>query len=496
MTSISPLQLAALPLVPLLTALLVLLAGGRRPLLRDLCALGGSLATFLVSLSLIPPLLRGGGGVCHLATLYPGISLRLQLDGLGLILALVSSTLWLCASPYCVGYLRALNEHAQTRFHVCYALAVGGGLGVALAGSLVTLYLFYELITLVTYPLVMHHQDDEGYAAGKKYLVYLMFTSKALLLPGLLLTYLLCGTLDFPAAGVLQGIFPAGADPLAVTVAYLCLLFGFAKSGIMPLHNWLPDAMVAPTPVSALLHAVVVVKVGVFAICRTMLSLFGVNLLQMSGLGLFTAYFVCVTILVASLLAFTTTNLKARLAYSTVSQLSYIVLGVAMLTPAAISGGLLHIACHAFAKISLFFAAGCIFVASGRREIPELAGIGRRMPVTMAAFGLASLGMVGVPPLSGFVSKWYLALGAMELHSVPILAVLLMSSLLNAGYFFPIVLTAFFDRPPEGEPEGSLERGALMPLLVAPPALTALASLLIGLWPGLLLRVARLMGGA
>src|SRR6056297_3134308 len=247
----------------------------------------------------------------------------------------------------------------------------------------------------------MHHQDREGYAGARKYIIYLMFTSKAMLLPAMAIIYVLAGTLDFNMSAITSGIFPADVDRVLVIVAYLLCLFGFAKAGIMPLHNWLPDAMVAPTPVSALLHAVVVVKVGVFSTSRVMLSVFGVNLLQEFHLGIFTAYLVSFTIITASIIALTKSNLKARLAYSTVSQLSYILLGVAMLTPHAITGGLLHIANHAFAKITLFFCAGAIFVASGKKDISEMGGLGWRMPFTMAAFALASLSMIGVPPVSG-----------------------------------------------------------------------------------------------
>jgi len=496
MSTFDTINLIAAPLIPIITGLLIMLAGGKRPNLRDGCCVAGSVITFLVVLSLFPHVLRGGTYDCTLATIYPGISLKFHLDGLGLIFAGVASCLWVFAAFYCIGYMRALNEHAQTRFYVCYAVSVGAGLGAALAGSLFTLYLFYEVISIMTYPLVMHHQDAEGYYGGRKYLIYLMFTSKAFLLPAMALTYVMCGTLDFSTSGIAQGIFPPNADPLLVTITYLCFLFGFAKSGIMPLHNWLPDAMVAPTPVSALLHAVVVVKAGVFATCRVMLSLFGVDLLQRTGLGLFTAYFVSFTILCASLLALTKSNLKARLAYSTISQLSYIILGVAMLTPHAISGGLMHIVNHAFSKITLFFAAGCIFVASGKKEIPELAGIGRRMPFTMAAFGLASLSMIGVPPVAGFVSKWNLALGAMDIHNGTILAVLVISSLLNVGYFAPIFLIAFFGNLREEDTGGSLETTPLVLLMVVPLFVTSIISVLIGIWPDPLLSITRLMGGA
>jgi len=497
MNTITSSRLIIAPLIPVIAGLLIM-ASGKKPNLRESFSIIGSLLTFATVLTLFPHVLNGGSYDYNLITLYPGISVRFHLDGLGLIFAGVASSLWIAAAVYCIGYMRSLNEHAQTRFYVCYAVSVGAGIGAAFAGSLFTLYLFYEIISIMTYPLVMHHQDDEGYAGGKKYLIYLMFTSKAFLLPGMALTYVVCGTLDFATTGVLAGIFPPNADPLLVAATYLCFLFGFAKSGIMPLHNWLPDAMVAPTPVSALLHAVVVVKVGVFSICRVMLSLYGTRLLDDSGLGLFTAYFVSFTILLASLIALTKSNLKARLAYSTVSQLSYIILGVAMLTPYAISGGLMHIANHAFSKITLFFAAGAIFCASGRKDISELGGIGWRMPFTMIAFGLASLSMIGVPPVAGFASKWYLAIGSMDIHNRIILAVLILSSLLNAGYFVPIFLTAFFGDPPAGEElaTGSLEKAPLIALMVVPLFITSLISVLIGIYPGLLVSITRLMGGA
>ncbi len=331
-------RLIIAPMIPMVTALLIM-AARKRPNLREGLSVAGALLTFAIVVSLLPHILAGGACAYTPLTLYPGVSLKFRLDGLGALFAVTSSFLWIAAAFYCIGYMRALKEHAQTRFYVCYAVSVGAGVGVAFAGSLFTLYLFYELISIFTYPLVMHHQDEEGYLGGRKYIIYLMFTSKAFLLSAMTLTYVICGTLDFSTGGVVNGIFPAGADRTMVTVTYLLFLFGFAKAGIMPLHNWLPDAMVAPTPVSALLHAVVVVKAGVFSICRIMLSLFGVALLQGSGLGLFTAYFVSFTIIIASVIALTKTNLKARLAYSTVSQLSYVILGVAMLTPRGISGG-------------------------------------------------------------------------------------------------------------------------------------------------------------
>jgi len=483
--------------LPMLTALLVMFSG-KKPNLRESWSIIGAILTFLSVLSLLPHILAGGAYEFTLATLYPGVSIKFHLDALGILFAGTASFLWILAGFYCIGYMRGLDEHAQTRFYVCYAVSVGAAMGAAFAGSLFTLYLFYEIVSIFTYPLVAHHQDAEGYAGAKKYIVYLMFTSKAFLLPAMVIIYMQCGTLDFSYTGIINGIFPAGANHVLVVVSYLLCLFGFAKAGIMPFHNWLPSAMVAPTPVSALLHAVVVVKVGVFSTCRVMLSVFGVQMLHNLNLGIITAYFVSFTIITASIIALSKSNLKARLAYSTISQLSYIILGVAMLTPSGITGGLVHIANHAFSKITLFFCAGAIFVASGKKDIKEMGGLGYRMPLTMIAFGIASLSMIGVPPSSGFVTKWFLALGAMELKSVGLLVVLLVSSLLNAGYFVPVFLKAFFGKvsPEDAELTGSLENRPLILFMVIPLLITATISIVIGIYPDLFLNIIKVMVGA
>ena len=479
-------------LLPMITAVAIM-ASGRRPNIRESFAIVGAVLTFLSVMQLLPHILAGGAFEYTLFQLWPGISVKFRVDALGLLFAGTASFLWILAAIYCIGYMRGLDEHAQTRFYVCYAVSVGAALGGAFAGSLFTLYLFYEIVSIFTYPLVMHHQDKEGYEGARKYIVYLMFTSKAFLLPAMAIIYTQTGTLDFAAGDIAGGIFPNDASRVLVIVSYLLCFFGFAKAGVMPLHSWLPSAMVAPTPVSALLHAVVVVKIGVFSICRVMLSVFGTTLLADTGMGMLTAYFVSFTIITASVIALTKTNLKARLAYSTVSQLSYIILGVAMLTDNAITGGLIHIANHAFSKITLFFAAGAIFVATGKKDIREMGGLGYRMPLTMLAFGIASLSMIGAPPVAGFVTKWYLALGAMDLGNLILLCVLLASSLLNAGYFVPVFLTSFFGQRPEGEETGIVENRPLILLMVVPLVITAAISIYIGVQPDLFLKIIHLL---
>jgi len=476
----------------MLAPLLIWRAGKLCPNLREAVSFGAGLAAFISVLWLAPAVLAGKVWMWRVFTLVPGVTVTFCADGLSLIFALVACFLWMFATSYNIGYMRSLNEHAQTRYFFCFAVAIFGAIGVAFSANVFTLYLFYELITIFTYPLVAHHQDAEGFAGARKYMVYLMGSSKLFLLPAMVLTYMLAGTLDFNLADAVHGIFPASANPVLVSVTYFLFLFGLAKAAIMPLHNWLPGAMVAPTPVSALLHAVAVVKAGVFSLSRVMLSGFGVELLGKLGLGSVTAYLAAFTIVAASMIALTKDDLKARLAYSTVSQLSYIILGVALLTPMAVSGGLTHIAHHAFSKITLFFAAGAIYVAAHTKKISQMDGLGRKMPFTFAAFTLASLSMIGIPPSCGFASKWLLACGALQANQLVILVALGASTILNAAYFTPVVYRAFF----KPAPEGVHHQGGEAPLsMVIPLVLTALISIYLGIFPETFLRFAQIFGG-
>jgi multicomponent Na+:H+ antiporter subunit D len=400
---------------------------------------------------------------------------------MSMVFAISASFLWMVTVFYSAGYMRGLHEHDQTRFNTCFALALFGAVGCAFSDNLLTMYLFYEIVSICTYPLVAHHQDAESYEGARKYLTYLTATAKGLVLPAMVLIYVLSGTLDF-ATNIKTGILPPDVNRWVVTALYACCILGFAKNGVMPFHNWLPSAMVAPTPVSALLHAVAVVKVGVFSTVRVMLYVFGVTTMHDLNLGIPTAYFVSFTIVVGSIIALSKDNLKARLAYSTVSQLSYIILGVALLTPAGIQGGLIHIANHAFSKITLFFCAGAIYVATHKKNISEMSGLGRVMPFTFGAFALASLSMIGAPPVAGFVTKWYLLNGAWEAQSIGIIIVLLVSTLLNAAYFAPVVYQGFFGKTSEADVKHRYTEAH--PSLVIPLSVTAVISVLIGLYPG------------
>ena len=471
-------------LAPLIGAGLVM-ASGKRPNVREGFSFIAAATLFALVASMVPAVLDGKRLFFHIFTILPNVTVALRADAMSMIFAVSASFLWVVTVFYSAGYMRGLEEHAQTRFNTCFALALFGAIGCAFADNLFTLYLFYEIVSICTYPLVVHHQDEESYEGARKYLTYLTATAKGLILPAMVGIYLLSGTLDF-ATDIKGGILPASAHNGVITALYICCILGFAKNGVMPFHNWLPSAMVAPTPVSALLHAVAVVKVGVFSTTRVMLYVFGVDTMDRLNLGLPTAYFVSITIVVGSIVALSKDNLKARLAYSTVSQLSYIILGVALLTPSGIEGGLLHIANHAFSKITLFFCAGAIYVATHKKNISEMAGLGRVMPFTFGAFAIASLSMIGAPPVAGFVSKWYLLNGAMEAKSIAILLVLLASTLLNAAYFVPVVYQGFFGKPNPADAHHNYTEAH--PSMVIPLSITAVISVLIGLYPGFFMR--------
>lgn len=485
----SPWPLAAVG-VSLLAAVPIFLSDGR-PNLREFWTLLAGITKFLLIAAMLPAVLSGQGFVFTLAEVLPGVPIQLRVDAMGIYFALVASFLWICTSLYSIGYMRALKEHDQTRYFTAFALAIAATIGVAFAANLLTLYLFYEMLSLATYPLVTHERNGEARSSGRRYLTYILGTSIGLVLPAMLITYATTGTLDFTAGG----IFAGQASFATLTLFLVLFVLGFAKAAIMPMHGWLPAAMVAPTPVSSFLHGVAVVKVGVFSILRVVLHIFGPDLLRNLDLGVIITSLASVTVLVASLVALTQDNLKRRLAYSTIGQLSYMVLGAGMLSAAGMTGGLLHIAMHAFGKITLFFCAGAIYVASHKKYISEMDGLGRRMPVTYGAFLLGALSIIGMPPLGGFISKWHLLTGAIETGQIILLLVLLVSSFLNAAYFLPIVYRGFFAEAPRLATVAAVEEAPLFCLI--PLVTTALVSAGLFFFPGLLLQLVRqtLAGG-
>jgi multicomponent Na+:H+ antiporter subunit D len=475
-------------IVPMIGALLIVLAR-RMPNLREAATLLTAAALLACVLQVLPAVLAGERPAWLLGSMLPGLQIAFQAEPLGMLFALIASGLWIVNSLYSIGYMRANGEANQTRFYVCFALALAATMGIAFAGNLFTLFVFYEVLTLVTYPLVTHAGTDAARRGGRVYLGLLMGTSIVFLLPALVAVWALAGSTDFVPGGILGGTL--GHAGLAALLA-LCV-FGIGKAALMPFHRWLPAAMVAPTPVSALLHAVAVVKAGVFSVVKVIVYIFGVDNLASAGLDGAADWLVVVagfTIIAASVVALGADNLKRRLAYSTVSQLSYVVMAAALLAPLSLIGAALHIAAHAVGKITLFFAAGAIYTAAHKTEVSQLDGIGRRMPWTMGAFTIAALSMIGLPPAVGFISKWTMLSGAMAAQHWVAVGVIVASTLLNAGYFLPIVYRAFFVA---GNHDPHAAHGEAPWPMVLALCITAAATVALFFWPDVPLALARAM---
>ncbi|MBU8910872.1 MAG: monovalent cation/H+ antiporter subunit D family protein [Desulfobacterales bacterium] len=470
------------PLLAVLVSLFVipvLVSSSSKPNVRESWIFVAGIIKLVLVLSMLPVILDGKQIALTLFEIAPGASIAFRVDGLGMLFAIVAASLYIVTSIYSIGYMRGLNEHGQTRFVSFFALAISATIGAAFSANLLTLYLFYEILSLATYPLVAHHQDEKSRISGRRYLTFILGTSIALVLPAMIYCYHVTGTLEFSTAG----IFADQLSKPAATVLLLMFVFGFAKAGIMPFHSWLPAAMVAPTPVSALLHAVAVVKVGVFSIVRVMTGIFGVDLLAHFNLGVVVMTIASITILVGSCIALSQDELKRRLAYSTISQLSYIIFGVALLSPQGLLGGVIHIVMHAFGKITLFFCAGAIYVATGKKYISQMSGLGKKMPFTFAAFFIGAMGVIGLPPSGGFYSKWNLILGTLEAQQTIFMLVLLVSSFLNAFYFLPIVYKGFFGKSEEEDGNAPVKIAEANLCLVIPLMITAIISIVLFFYP-------------
>ena len=411
----------------------------RQPQLREATSFVTALALLLAVLSIIP--LANHSPTVTLAQPLPGIAIALKLEPLGLLFALVASSLWILTTQYAIGYMRGNQEKHQTRFFICFAVSIGASMGIALSANMFSLFVFYELLTFATYPLVTHKGDSRAQKGGRIYLGILLTSSVLFLMPALIWTYVATGTTDFVAGGILSDTL---SSPSALALLFTLYMFGIGKAALMPLHGWLPNAMVAPTPVSALLHAVAVVKAGVFTVLKVAIYIFGLDLLSQASITDFVMWVAAFTILLSSFIALRQDNLKARLAYSTISQLSYVTLGVCMANSMGLMGAALQIPVHAFGKITLFFCAGAIYTATHLSHISSMDGLGRKMPITYIAFFIGSLSIIGLPPLGGSWVKWYLMLGAVDTDKLFLLGVLLGSSLLNIAYLIPIVVRGFF----------------------------------------------------
>lgn len=453
-----------------------------KPNLRDGATLVAAVLTFLVVLRILANEGNGTSETLVLFSVLPGLDLAFNVEPLGLMFAIIASGLWILTHLYGIGYMRGNNEKDHARFFACFAFAIASVMGIAFAANMFTLFLFYEALTISTYPLVAHKGTDEAIKGARTYMGILMGTSIGLQLVAVIWTFAITGTLDFTKGGILQDNI---AGPMVAVLLGL-YAFGIGKAALMPFHRWLPAAMVAPTPVSALLHAVAVVKAGVFTMLKVGIYIFGIDFLSDSGASEWLMWVAAFTIIVASIVALTKDNLKARLAYSTISQLSYITLGMALANSMGALGGGLHIATHAMGKITLFMCAGSIYVATHKTEISQMTGLGRVMPITFTAFMIGALSIIGLPPFAGSWSKWLLVVGAADASQWVMIAVLMISSLLNVAYLLPLVARGFFlpnqDAAQEAQTRADEKTRTVREanvLVWAPPAITALGSLFL-----------------
>ena len=459
--------------------------------LRDGITFGAAILTFAMVLVILSKVGNGTSETYTLAEVFPGVDLAFNVEPLGLLFALVASGLWILTHAYGVGYMRGNHEKDHPRFFACFSVAIASVMGIAFSANMFTLFLFYEILTISTYPLVAHKQTQEAIRGARVYLAILIGTSIALQLTAVIWTFVLADTLDFVKGGILAGKVEGALVPILLAL----YAFGIGKAALMPFHRWLPSAMVAPTPVSALLHAVAVVKAGVFTMLKVGVYIFGIDFLAETGASEWLMWLAAFSILAASIIAMTQDNLKARLAYSTVSQLSYITLGMALATSMGAIGGGMHIAMHAMGKITLFMCAGAIYVATHKTEISDMDGMGRAMPLTYLAFLIGALSIIGLPPLGGAWSKWYLMVGAADATQIIMIGVLMISSLLNVAYLMPIVIRGFFLPPKPDDPYATSSYESAYPLVVGPPVLTAIGCFFLFFFAGDLLALIEPIAG-
>ena len=436
-SSVNFITLALLP--PLIAPLLIYIFKSNQNI-RDSIGVIGSLISFYATINITNKLMNGLSAELFLFNIFNDLSLSFNVTPLGAVFGLLCSGLWILAAIYSIGYMRGNNEKNQTRFYIFYSLSIFGALCVAWSSNLLVLFIFYEFLTFATYPLVVHKETEDSIKASRLYLGILVGSSLILFLPAIIWVWYSVGTLNFTDGGILQNSF----NPSNAPILLFLFVFGIGKAALMPLHWWLPAAMVAPTPVSALLHAVAVVKAGVFSILMVICYIFGPEFMNSSGSGTFLIWASTITLFLSSVIAITKNDIKARLAYSTVSQLSYIILGGAIATNYSLIASVSNIMMHGVGKITLFFCAGAIYVSTKITKISDLNGLGHKMPLTFFAFSIGALSIIGIPPFGGSWSKFYLLLGAAQSELTIIIIILAISTLLNTYYLLDPVFRAFF----------------------------------------------------
>ena len=415
----------------------------------------------------------------HLIKINEFLDIYFKVDKLSIFFSLLASVLWAFTSIYAMEYMK--HEGKEKRFFAYFIITLGVTLGIAFAGNLITLYLFYELLTLATFPLVIHSGSKEALKSGKKYLIY-SFAGATVALLGMLILFSLTNNLTFIPGGIVKGNLLEHKN--LYFVIYVAMFVGFGvKAALVPFHSWLPEAMVAPTPVSSLLHAVAVVKSGIFAITRVTYYVFGAEAVRITGANKYLIILVIISILMGSFLALHQENLKKRLAYSTISQLGYILLGILLLNKNAFIGAMMHLLNHAVIKITLFFCVGAIMYTTGKTKISEINGLGKSMNITMWCFTVSAISLIGIPPTNGFISKWFLAEGALVEGKVAFLAILLLSALLTALYLLPISIAAFFTKENN---EVIVKKEAPLKMLI-PIICITIITIFLGLFPNFVL---------
>ena len=471
----------------LLLLLIPLIAGGliplfsNRPNIREAITFLAGILLLLNVFFLLNAINSGAKPELYLFRFAGNFDVRLELEPLGAIFAAIASSLWIVNSVFTLGYMRGNKEKKQTRFFGLVAIAIFAAMGIAASANLITLFIFYELLTISTFPLVTHKGDMKAKRGGTIYALVLMGTSLMFLLPAILGTHIVAGHSDFAVGG----IFPSGTSNFTTSILLLLFVFGIGKAALMPMHFWLPNAMVAPTPVSALLHAVAVVKAGVFSVLKITIFIFGESVMADMNMSTCLSWVAAITIVLASIIALRKDNLKARLAYSTVSQLAYITLAAMLATPAAFIGGALQIVMHAWGKITLFMCAGAIYTISHRTEVSKLDGLGRTMPWVFGAFLVASISIIGIPPMGGSWPKYFLIVGALESGKGILTAALVLSSILNIVYLIPISIRAFLKPPKDiSVDNGLIEVRKKNIWVIVPPVISAAGAFILFFYVG------------
>ncbi|MEP1230012.1 MAG: proton-conducting transporter membrane subunit [Litorimonas sp.] len=473
--------LILLLVIPLTAAIIIPFIGERSRNLREAVTFvaGGVLLVNVAYLCM--HVAQGARPELLIGSFAGNFDIKLKLEPLGATFAAIASSLWIVNSVFTLGYMRGNNETHQTRFFTSVAIAIAAAMGIAASANLITLFIFYEALTISTFPLVSHKGDAKAKKGLTIYALVLMGTSLALLLPAIIGTQVIAGTTEFRVGGV----FAEGTSLLGLSILLFLFAFGIAKAALMPVHSWLPNAMVAPTPVSALLHAVAVVKAGVFTMLKVVVYTFGPSLAAQTPASTTLAWIAAVSIVLASVVALRKDNLKARLAYSTVSQLSYITLGAMLATPAAIIGGGLQIVMHAWGKITLFMCAGAIYTVAHRTKVSQLDGLGRTMPWVFGAFLVGSVSIIGIPPMGGSWPKFFLMVGAHDSGKSILIAALIVSSILNIAYLLPVAVRGFMKPPANPEDDAhiaTLRKGHRW--VIVTPVFTAIGALVLFFFAG------------